>query len=144
MREQAILQQSRGTVFVIRERLEFGGESGPAKREEVILCEFLKRGCCRAVPKPHLSLGERGFVGGLNLFGGPLVRLLGALPDGCPIPGEPVPPDVTALVDRHSYALAGPAPSLLVICLIRSPVMACHPGFPARNSRRMTLVAWSR
>jgi hypothetical protein len=80
---------------------------------------------------------------GLYLLSDPLVRLLRALPDRHAVLGEPVPPDATAFVDRHRYALAGPAPSLLMIWLIRSPVAVRNPGGPARNSRRMTLVACS-
>jgi hypothetical protein len=67
------------------------------------------------VTDASLTFCEARFVRGFDLFGNPLVGLLGALPDGSPVPGEPVPPDVTALVDRHRYALAGPAPSLLMI-----------------------------
>src|SRR5688572_11414535 len=38
-----------------------------------------------------------------DLFSNALIRLLGALPDRFTSPGEPVPPNIAALVDTHFY-----------------------------------------
>ena len=43
---------------------------------------------------------------GLDLLGDTFIRLFGALPDCFRIPGEPVLPNVAALVDAHRYAPA--------------------------------------
>jgi len=54
-REQTVLQQACGPVFVIRECLRLGGKSGSAERKEVIVGEFFERGGRRAVADANFT-----------------------------------------------------------------------------------------
>ena len=78
-----------------------------------------------------------------DLLGDALVALLGALPEGFALPGEPIPPDAAAFINPHRYAPALPAYRCCDTRFIRSPCRTVsaviRPGCPevpcSRNNR---------
>src|ERR1039458_1541146 len=95
-----------GLDLVVCQRAALVCKAAPDVRKKIAFRKLSHRGSALLLADSDFALCQRRFVRGFDLFGYPLVGLLGTLPDRNGIPGEFVPPDFAALVDCHRYASA--------------------------------------